>query len=95
MPSSEEEQAAASVPVVAVVTGERATRLVADAMRFRAYHTRATSPAGMQATRHFRATIKGFNSDYGFACKSWADVAEVTTEVYRLIKEQRKAASNG
>lgn len=90
MPSEQDDQAAAAVPVAAIVTGERATRLVADAMRFRAYHTRATSPMQMQMTRTFRATVRGFNADYGFTCKSWADVAKVTTEVYRLIAQERK-----
>jgi hypothetical protein len=70
-----------STGVEAVVTGD-GVRKVADRMRLRAYRTRATT--GMNLTRVFRATIKGFNADYGTTCKTWADVAR---ESERLLKE--------
>lgn len=89
--SAEEAHASASVPVIAVVVGEVATRAVHDAMVFRAFHTRATSPGGMQLSRGFTATVKGFNERYGTSCRNWAQVAEVTTAVYALIKRAQTA----
>jgi hypothetical protein len=85
------EQASAAVPVVAVVTGE-AILAVRDWMLFRAYHVRANSPTGMQLSRHFRATVKGFNDDFGYACRNWADVAEVTKAIYAARAEAERAA---
>lgn len=70
-----EAELSASVPVVAVVAGPSTLR-VAERMRVRAYLTRATSPGGMQLSRGFTATIKGFNADYDARCKTWAQVAQ-------------------
>ena len=71
----DEDQASAAVPVVAVVTGEGISKVAASA-RLMAYATAARSQGRMQLTRNFRATIKGFNADYGRACKTWDDVAQ-------------------
>ena len=89
------DQASASVPVAAVVVGQAAMLQVQNWTMFRAFHTRATSPGGMQLTRNFRATVKGFNEAYGFTCRNWADVAEITTAIYaerdRADKARREA----
>lgn len=71
-----------STKVASVVTDPQAIKAVADRMRLRAYRVRATT--GMNLTRVFRPTIKGFNADYGTACKTWADVA---TESARILSE--------
>lgn len=82
-PEFDADQASASVPVAGIIVGEAATRAFADRMRLRAYLTRAESPTGMQLTRAFRATVKGFNADYGQACRNWADVARVARELMK------------
>ena len=78
---TDEEQASASVPVVAVVTGEVNTLAVRDRLILRAYHTRAKT--GMNLSRVFSPTVKGFNQAYGQSCKSWADVLTVTTAMLK------------
>lgn len=79
-----EEEASAGVPVEAVVSSPEAILALRDWVMLRAFHTRATSPSGMNLSRVFTATIKGFNERYGTTCKSWAQVAEVTKAVYAL-----------
>lgn len=85
------DQASAAVAVESVVTGG-AVLAVRNWMLLRAYHTRATSPGGMQLTSRFRATVKGFNADFGYACRNWSDVAEVTKALYAARAEAERAA---
>ena len=67
-----EAELSASVPVVAVVSAEANTIKVRNRLLLRAYRTKAKT--GMDISRVFRATIKGFNAEYGQTCKTWADV---------------------
>lgn len=80
MNQSEQDQASASVPVEAVVTGDGIARVAASA-RLMAYSTAARHQGRMQLTRNFKATIKGFNADYGRTCKTWDQVAEAVKEI--------------
>lgn len=91
MSDFDEDQASASVPVTSVVVGVEAMQAIQNWIMFRAFHTRATSPGGMQMTRAFKATVKGFNEAYGFTCRNWSEVAEVTKAVYALRDEADKA----
>lgn len=74
MPDFDEAQASASVPVVAVVTFPD-TLAVRDRLIMRAYLTKATT--GMNLTRAFVPTVRGFNEAYGARCRNWAQVAQV------------------
>lgn len=91
MTNFDEYQASAAVAVESIVVGP-ATLVVREWMVFRAYHVRATSPAGMQLSSRFRATVKGFNEAYGFNCRNWAEVAEVTKAVYAERDRAARAA---
>lgn len=71
-----ETQAAASVPVIAVLTGDQIMAF-RESTLVRAYATAARTDGKMQLTRVFRATVAKFNAEYGHACKSWADVRAV------------------
>lgn len=84
--SNDDDQRSASVPVESVVTGD-GVRQVAARARLIAYRTAAQSGGKMQLTRVFRATIKGFNADYGQSCRTWSDVLVKVTE---MIKEASK-----
>lgn len=77
-----DEQRSAAVPVESVVTGD-ALLEVAWRTRLMAYRTAARSGGKMQLTRVFRATIKGFNSDYGQSCRTWDDVLVKVTEMLK------------
>jgi hypothetical protein len=70
---STEDQLAASVPVTAIVVGPENTIKVRSRLILRAYSTRAKT--GMDTSRAFKATVKGFNAEYGTSCKTWAEVA--------------------
>lgn len=74
MTQSEQDQASASVPVAAVVTGEGMTWL-RDRMILRAFRTKGAT--GLNPTGHVNLTIKGFNEAYGARCKSWAQIVQV------------------
>lgn len=67
-------------PACVAVVGKEAVRAVADRMRVRAYLVKAAD--NRLLTGKFRPTIKGFNSDYGTSCRSWADVA---TEARKML----------
>jgi hypothetical protein len=63
-------------PAIIVLTGEQITALASSA-RLIAYRVAARSDGKMQLTHAFRATVKGFNADYGHSCRTWADVRAV------------------
>lgn len=73
MTQFDEAKVSASVPVVAVVTYPY-TLAVRDRMIVRAYLTKATT--GMNLTRAFVPTVKGFNEAYEARCRNWAQVAQ-------------------
>jgi hypothetical protein len=75
-PQVTEAELSASAPVVAVVAGPPAMLDLRERMILRAFMTRATSPGGMQLSRAFTATIKGFNETYGAKCRTWSQVAQ-------------------
>lgn len=82
-PLNDAEQVSASAPVAAVVVGPVNTLAVRERMILRAYLTKATT--GMNLTRVFAPTVKGFNETYGARCRSWDQVAQVAH--YLMTKE--------
>lgn len=75
-----------SIAVAAVLTEKDQIKAFAARMILRAYRTRAKT--GMNLTRNFTPTIRGFNTEYGRACRSWADVL---TEADAIAREWDKA----
>lgn len=59
-----------------VLTGDQITAL-REGLFVRAYAIAARTDGAMQLTRTYRATVRGFNDDYGHRCKTWADVRAV------------------
>ena len=61
-----------------VLTGEQITRL-RGAVGLMAYRVAARSGGRMHLSAKVKVTVRGFNSDYGTACKTWGDVKAVLT----------------
>lgn len=80
-PGFDEDQASASVPVASVVVGPEDTLKVRNRLMLRAYRTKAKT--GMDLSRVFKTTIKGFNAEYGTSCKTWACVLVKADELLR------------
>lgn len=59
-----------------VLTGDQITAL-REGLFVRAYAVAARTDGAMQLTRTYRATVRGFSSEYGHKCKTWADVRAV------------------
>jgi len=77
-----EEELGASVGVEAVVIAPNTIK-VRSRLILSAYATRAKT--GMNLSRAFTPTVKGFNAEYGTRCKTWAHVA---VEAERLLKSE-------
>lgn len=84
--SSDEDMRAASVPVVAVVTGE-GVRKVADMARLMAYRT--WGQTGMMLARNFRPTVKGWNAEHGQGCRTRAEVGIAAEAMIKAIRADR------
>lgn len=81
---------AEAVEVAGVIAGRDNMVSFRRRMLLRAYLTRAESPTGMQLTRSFTATIKGFNEEFGQACRTWKDVAVTARKIMSRWDGQSK-----
>lgn len=86
MSTFDEEVASASVPVVAVVTGE-GVHAVALMARIRAYRT--WGQTGLIMARNLDATVRGWNAFTGQTCRTRAEVGAAAEELIKRIQAER------
>jgi hypothetical protein len=86
MTTLDEDMASASVPVVAVVTGEGVHK-VANMVRLMAY--RSCGQMGMLFARNFRPTVKGWNAEHGQTCRTRAEVGAAADAMIKAIRAER------
>lgn len=86
MSKFDEDMASASVPVVAVVTGE-GVHAVAIMARIRAYRT--WGQTGMIMARNLDATVRGWNAFTGQTCRTRAEVGAAAEAMIKQIQAER------
>lgn len=86
MSTSDEDMRAASVPVVAVVTGEGVNAVAAMAwlMGYRTW-----GRTGMLLARNLNPTVREWNATMGQRCRTRAEVGEAAHKVIEAVRAER------